>query len=870
MRQLLWLSLIPFTAFWLFSIDIYGFEISNVYSALSILLGLAISIIASRDEEVIIDRRYIVAVLPLAISSFIIPYPYNTGLIVVALALTVFLLGPKFKTVGIGALFSGIILTSQAFILPLYYIIASSFHQLGWLSFVISLLSNLTGLETSSSNGMVFVSGQGSIFPFTITLEKLGIYPWILIFVGAVVLILLASPSISASVKPILGIFLISIIYLLARYLLLINIFFATDLPEIAKGRMEIYTDPFWLLASFIPLYLLFFMAYIIPKSKLYLKLEIDRRHIIAYSLIFISVFCLTGAAIFQDPGIKKDGRVLVDEIHSVWEFSTLKLDKEWYGDNSTYNAYCMVEWLNDSYDVDRVVSPSYRDWNVSWATKVEAEIVSERLTYDLLKNYDILIIKTPSRYATEEADAIEQFVKEGGGLFLIGDHTNYDGTSTNLNQIAKKFGLEFCFDSVNTIKGRLYSYERGLLPHPCVKYTQSLDFMTGCSLTTSLDTEPVILGFGLEAEPGEYASSGFFRETRMMDPTRITDTTFGPINQAAAKKYGKGRVVAFPDSTIISNFRIFFGGTPNFVIGSMEYLNHKNLFNNGRQILLLLGLLILSFAIYILVKANAWGEKRLATLVAAITLAALSVSSGMIILSIETGNTIPSQFYDRNHTVCFDGQHSTQIVNQNDKMGDYSTFFIWTQRVGLTPSIEDNLEDAIEKGRTLVIIDPVNRISQEDSVSILDYVWNGNSVLLMVNSKGQASDLIKSFGLDTFIIKTPSNQRENATPINKSLPIKPWGSAIKGGNPLLRMNGRVVLAETSYGTGKFLLFTDSQVFKDGFEGRPGYMGYSKTDPNGMENIEYDLMDLYRLEYYILDAAFFKGDINDTLPYRHS
>jgi hypothetical protein len=80
-----------------------------------------------------------------------------------------------------------------------------------------------------------------------------------------------------------------------------------------------------------------------------------------------------------------------------------------------------------------------------------------------------------------------------------------------------------------------------------------------------------VVLGFGMSSEPGEYSSVGFFRETRTNDPTRVTDTFWGPINQAVALQYGTGRVVAFADSTIISSFRIFFGGSPNLIIGTME-----------------------------------------------------------------------------------------------------------------------------------------------------------------------------------------------------------------------------------------------------------------------------------------------------------
>ena len=119
---------------------------------------------------------------------------------------------------------------------------------------------------------------------------------------------------------------------------------------------------------------------------------------------------------------------------------------------------------------------------------------------------------------------------------------------------------------------------------------------------------------------------------------------------------------------------------------------------------------------------------------------------------------------------------------------------------------------------------------------------------------------------MQTYQIDAPDNTT-NTSLMNDSwekkggLPISPWGLAIKGGGSLLAIDDRVVLAEVSYGKGKFLLFTDSQVFKDGFFGRPGYMGYAKTDPGIVDKKNYDLRALYNLEYRIFEdyLEFYKN-----------
>lgn len=850
MKKTAWLSLIPLTAFWLCEVHIYTPPAGP--AMLLLLIGISLLMVAFWKTDVEFDRRFAIAAIPLVVSCFLIPYPYSIGLIVMAIALITLLILPK--GLGTGILFSGVVLTGQSLIISIYYLAAPSSHNVGWLSPIIALLAKITGLEATSANGVVFVRGLENTFPFTVTLEKLGFYPWILIFMGAFVLILLTSREAKAALKRTVSFLIISFVYAIVRYVVLLHVFFATDLPMYAAERMSIFVDPLWLLVSFVPLFLLLGL-YPVEASKFDFKSERNRFRLkrIATSIaIFVSVFCLVGAFLFQDPGLQKDGRILVDEIHSVWEFSTLKLDKEWYGSNSTYNAYSMIEWLGDTYDVDRVVSRSYLDWEVTGAAKVAPEIVSDEITPEMLRNYDILIVKTPSPYKPEEVEAIAQFVEGGGGVFLIGDHTNFAGSGTNINEVAEKFGIRFGFDSTNTIDGRLYYYERGAIAHPCIKYMPYFDFMTGCSMTAPIDAEPVILGCGLESVPGEYASTGFFRETRRRDPTTVTDTSWGLFHQALALKHGKGRVVAFCDSTTISNFRMFFGGTPNLIAGCIEYLNHSNHCGYERTLLLAAGLALAGLAGYLLL-----GEKKMAVLILAIGLGAMSAGFAIASFSTETEDSVPARFYVKDHTICFDSEHSSQIVSRGDKTGDYETFFIWTQRAGLTPSIEDDLEETMEKGKAIVIIDPIKTISPDERLALSKYVENGNSILLMVDEKGEGSELIKSFGMDTYTIPEPANKIGQKRSAEQNLPIDPWGLAIKGGESLLTIGNRTVLAEATYGNGRFILFTESSVFKDGFDGQPGYMGYNSSDPAAVKDLGYDLRALYDLEYQILFALRF-------------
>ncbi|NJE12459.1 DNRLRE domain-containing protein [Thermococcus sp. LS2] len=80
-------------------------------------------------------------------------------------------------------------------------------------------------------------------------------------------------------------------------------------------------------------------------------------------------------------------------------------------GHNQYYNADMMSGLIN------RIKN------ELNWTVDVNYGM----LTYEKLKDYDILIITNPGTDITdEEAQAIKQWVKEGGGLFILGDWHKY------------------------------------------------------------------------------------------------------------------------------------------------------------------------------------------------------------------------------------------------------------------------------------------------------------------------------------------------------------------------------------------------------------------------------------------------------------
>ena len=76
----------------------------------------------------------------------------------------------------------------------------------------------------------------------------------------------------------------------------------------------------------------------------------------------------------------------------------------------------------------------------------IEAEGSTANLTLSLLQNYSILVIANPrAELSSEEISAVSEFVKDGGGLIILGD-IQYDdrhyGQPDNLNAILEELGV--------------------------------------------------------------------------------------------------------------------------------------------------------------------------------------------------------------------------------------------------------------------------------------------------------------------------------------------------------------------------------------------------------------------------------------------
>jgi hypothetical protein len=518
------------------------------------------------------------------------------------------------------------------------------------------------------------------------------------------------------------------------------------------------------------------------------------------------------------DPvGTRQGGRVAVDEFHSKWEPTDKPFDTTWYGHLSGYNYACIYDYCSRYYTMSRLTSA---------------------LTDAALAQVDVLMVKVPTeRYGREEIEAVLRFVARGGGLLLIGEHTDVFGTGHNLNNIARRFGFRFRYDCLFGIPSFFDQYYTpSFVPHPVVQHLRGMDFATSCSIDPG--TSPgrsIITSPGLKNSLADYHVSNYY-------PPAVDHATmrYGAFVQLWAARYGHGRVLAFTDSTIFSNFCTFEPGKAELMLGMLEWLNHRDRLGNPRPWLFLLGIPLLGWALWGLAKAPAaWLPCTAAT--------ALLWALGCLGVDWVHQHRLPPVLPQRpftqitiDRTVCEGPLSKNGFIE--GKTNGFGIFERWILRLGYFTRRESGPPAC--RGDLVVFLYPTRPAPAAYLDALTDYVKRGGRILVVDapgNHGSTAPQLLTPFGLT----ERPRSGKGGQVTARQGLPSIPVDAAfeIVGGEPLGRLGETPVAATTRCGAGSVTVVGFGSRFTDAQMGVTG-----DVVPND------ELKAVYEFEYAMLRA----------------
>lgn len=846
--------------YWLFAASFYVRN-SPAGAALFLFLGLVMLKRAAARSPVEVPKpagsmvALLLAALVVAIVAF--PMPYRVGPALAFAGLVGWLLygerHARTRPWCYALAFGGFVLIVQSLVVPIYLRVFAADHQIPWLRSILWVLLRAFGHDAAIGDQNVWVPIMRDLHGFPVTSERLGLFVLSMILVGFVVVVFSSSATRRSAARVIIKGLLAAAIYAMIRYAIVVSIYLHLMhrmgyFDEL--NRVDIFWSPWWTAFTFIPLAWLF--AALSPKGKRFDWLEFVfakapgdcKQARTAVISALLAALTIMASVALTEPSTRKPGRVVVDEFHSDWEPTERPYDTNWYGHGSGYNYAAIYDYLSRYYKMARLQEP---------------------IGPGTLDDCDVLMVKIPTkRYEPNEIERIVSFVRRGGGVFLIGEHTNVFGSGEFINPVAEQFGCTFRYDCLFDTRRRKTAtspepFEQfwtppRVLPHPVVENVPMFLFQVSASIKprNRFLGEPVIIGTRLKSLMIDYHADNFYPQV-----VDRSDMDFGPFLEMWARYYGKGRVLAFADSTCYSNFCAFQPGKPELILSGIEWLSHRNRWGYWKALWAILGLVALVLGVVSV--AGCENRIRAATIVAFIlagTVPLFALTARGINRSMP-GLPAPREPLLR---VCFERGHGDYELPiegfVRDHRRSFDLFYQWVMRLGVFPHVGETLDACLESADAIVLIQPKKTFTDAQIESLRAFVRAGGGLLLLDNPlqpRGVSDSLLRAFDMSIDrtgqpyrgIVQTaggPAFSVDTARPIDGGEPIA-WDSA-----------GRALASSKSFGKGRVVAATFAQRFCDQKMG-----GGWQVQPTP------EMIQVYEMQYALLRAAL-AGKTSASVP----
>ncbi|MCE5266866.1 MAG: GldG family protein [Planctomycetaceae bacterium] len=617
-----WIGVALLAAFWLLGLSY--FYPASAWAAMAVVV-MAIPLLGKSNEDALrndvlsgVGRKTdVVAVLLLLPALWLAVWPYRMAplLVVAGLAFRLALGKRRWAAwLASGLLTAGGILLVQTIALELYASQTARSHDLPYpLPDALAALARLLGMDAAANGSTVAIHSIRQTHRLAATWELLVDPATLLFFVGGLTVLGTFSTTWRDLMRAVRTLSLVMLAWLPVRAGLLMAIYLHRVLrsdPDRPLHAMNHFFSP-WVVSVLLVVPVLLAWRFVrfqrphtsaestskirnpkpevqAPRSGVALPLSLFRLQLSA-GLIALGVAIWMTAIYWNPVGARHEGRVMVVERHSQWEPTTKPYDTQWFaeprlfGEASGYNYAAIYNYLGQYYEMSRLLN-------------------EDKIDDATLARCDVLVVKTPTeRYSAEEVAAVVRFVKRGGGLLLVGDHTNFSRSSTVMNDITRPMGFIFRDDLLFAV-GKFYDnehYRPPLVPHPIVAQMPPTYFSVSCSIDPGQSHgRAAISNTGLWSMGPDYHAENFHPI-----PQHCPEMRYGAFVQVWAAWYGHGRAVAFTDSTIFSNFCTFQPGHAELMLGMVEWLNHANSRIDPRPWLLAIGLFVFGGAALVLAR---------------------------------------------------------------------------------------------------------------------------------------------------------------------------------------------------------------------------------------------------------------------------
>lgn len=369
--------------------------------------------------------------------------------------------------------------------------------------------------------------------------------------------------------------------------------------------------------------------------------------------------------------------------------------------------------------------------------------VISPDLSPEDLQGADAVVLLFPDEpWAQGQLERVWAFVRRGGSLLVLGEHTTREPDGTNrFNEAVAPTGMRVAFDSATfAVGGWLHSYETMLHPATAGIADDRNQFgvVIGASLEAGLRGHPIIVGRWGWSDWGDEGSSRAMLGSDRYDPGE----RLGDLLLAAEQRMGKGKIILFGDTSSLTNG--INVSSHVFTSRLFAYLANGSTWAHPlwRQVL---GLLLAAATAALVIRCLSVSAVTLIALGLAGSLTAvLAVTDGIWQVLPDGRSRSPNNlaYIDTSHLEAFSGESW-----RGDGVGGLILTLMRNDYLTLSMPRLDS--ERLRRAGLLVSIAPRRSFSRRERAAVRDFVDRGGVLVLMAGYEdaGPSRGILSDFG---------------------------------------------------------------------------------------------------------------------------
>jgi len=372
--------------------------------------------------------------------------------------------------------------------------------------------------------------------------------------------------------------------------------------------------------------------------------------------------------------------------------------------------------------------------------------IESPKITRDILKDVDtFVVININKSFSSDEQEIIWEFVKNGGSLLVLGDHTDVAGIRQPLNNLLKPVQIKYNFDSALPLDSKFNWITCYQLPyHPTTYHLDTMDQIqvsVGASLDISMNSFPLIIGrYGLSDEGNRSNENMAYLGNYEYD----SGEQLGDIVLAAISYYGAGRVMVFGDTSSFQNSALYYSYP--FIYSIFTWLHsQETAAAKYSQMGVSIVILASSFIIYVI----SFKKNNIFSISLPVVLC-ISIVFSIIVNPIFVNNV---HMVDEADNIAYiDSSHTERFSLEPYTDNSLSGIMINLVRNNYLPLIlRDFSKEQVANSKIIIFNAPTEKFSNDEVDFLKQYMSDGGIVILATgyDDKYASCPLLTEFGLD-------------------------------------------------------------------------------------------------------------------------